>query len=280
MSIECKCCKYKTIYKTNFDKHLLTTKHKKNSEIIDDKPFTCKYCSQKYKYKQSLSKHVKYSCTKNKDEDLKELVRLLNDKLENKDKQLDHKDKLLENKDKQIEKLKGKLEININTNIVNNIHNNNFTLLSYTKTDTSHLTDNDYKMCIKKRNGCVVKMIEKLHFNPEKPENMNLYIPSMKDKYLMMYENGNWKLTNKKDAIEKIYEDKEGLIMCYMDTNNTRELKADFERYLELKEDDPDEKNQKSLYEEVNLMLYNNKHIVMKQSKSLTETTEQNEIFS
>ena len=104
MSFECKCCKYKTIYKTNFDKHLLTTKHKKNSEIVDDKPFTCKYCSQKYKYKQSLSKHIKYSCTKNKDEDLKELVRLLNDKLEYKDKQLEHKDKEIENKDKQIEK--------------------------------------------------------------------------------------------------------------------------------------------------------------------------------
>ena len=275
MSFECKCCKYKTIYKTNFDKHLLTTKHKKNSEIVDDKPFTCKYCSQKYKYKQSLSKHIKYSCTKNKDEDLKELVRLLNDKLEYKDKQLEHKDKEIENKDKQIEKLKGKLEININTT-VNNIQNNNFTLLSYTKTDTSHLTDNDYKMCIKKRNGCVVKMIEQLHFNPEKPENMNLYIPSMKDKYLMMYEDGNWKLTNKKDAIEKIYEDKEGLIMCYMDTNNPRGLKADFERYLHLKTNETSEKNQKSLYEEVNLMLYNNKHIVMKQSKSLTETNEEN----
>jgi hypothetical protein len=117
-------------------------------------------------------------------------------------------------------------------------------------------------------------MIEKLHFNPEKPENMNVYIPSMKDKYLMMYENGNWKLTNKKDAIEKIYEDKEGLIMCYMDTNNPRELKADFERYLHLKTNETAEKNQKSLYEEVNLMLYNNKHIVMKQSKSLTETNE------
>ena len=64
---------------------------------------------------------------------------------------------------------------------------------------------------------------------------MNLYIPSMKDKYLMMYEDGNWKLTYKKDAIEKIYEDKEDLIMCYMDTNNPRDLKPDIERYLELK---------------------------------------------
>jgi len=38
--------------------------------------------------------------------------------------------------------LKGKLEININTT-VNNIQNN-ITLLSYTQTDISHLTDHDY----------------------------------------------------------------------------------------------------------------------------------------
>lgn len=251
MTYECKCCKYKTIYKTNFDKHLLTKKHKTNSAIVDDKPFTCKYCSQKYKYKQSLSKHVKYSCTKNKDEDLKELVRLLNDK-----------DKLLENKDKQIEKLMGKLEINNSFNTTVNIQNIN--LLSYKQTDTSHLTDTDYKTCIKKRNGCVVKMIEKVHFDPKKPENMNVYISSMKNKYVMMYEDGNWKLINKKDAIEKIYDDKEELIMYYMNHNNPPELKADFERYLDLKEDETADKNQKSLYEEVKLMLYNNKHIVLK----------------
>ena len=264
MEYNCELCKYKTNHQTNYKKHLTSNKHKKNEEELKKKQFSCKYCGQMYHHKQSVNKHVKYSCTKNKDEDLKELVRLLNDKL-------DHKDKEIENKDKQIEKLKGKLEININTT-VNNIHN--YTLLSYTKTDTSHLTDNDYKMCIKKRNSCVVKMIEKLHFNPEKPENMNLYIPSMKDKYLMMYENGNWKLTNKKDAIEKIYEDKEDLIMCYMDTNNPRDLKPDIERYLELKTNETAEKNQKSLYEEVNLMLYNNKHIVMKQSKCLIEPNE------
>jgi hypothetical protein len=279
MEYNCELCKYKTNHQTNYKKHLMSNKHKRNEEESNKKQFSCKYCGQMYHHKQSVNKHIKYSCTKNKDEDLKELVRLLNDKLddkdkliENKDKQLDHKDKLLENKDKQIEKLKGKLEININTT-VNNIHNN-ITLLSYTKTDTSYLTDNDYKTCIKKRNGCVLKMIEKLHFNPEKPENMNLYIPSMKDKYLMMYEDGNWKLTNKKDAIEKIYEDKEDLIMCYMDTNNPRDLKPDIERYLELKTNETAEKNQKSLYEEVNLMLYNNKHIVMKQSKTLIETNE------
>jgi hypothetical protein len=261
MSFECKCCKYKTIYKTNFDKHLLTKKHKTNSAIVDDKPFTCKYCSQKYKYKQSLSKHVKYSCTKNKDEDLKELVRLLNNKLENQDKELKDQSKQIENKDKQIEKLKGKLEINnsFNTNTtINNIQN--ITLLSYTETDTSHLTDHDYKKCIETKNWCVVKMIEKVHFNPKKPENMNLYIPNIKDKYVMMYEDGNWKLNHTKDVIEKLYDENEELISEWVEIHpDENESKEAFERYLWIKTNDKDNKNIKSLHNHTKILLYNNR---------------------
>jgi hypothetical protein len=251
MEYNCELCKYKTNHQTNYKKHLTSNKHKRNEEELNKKQFSCKYCGQMYHHKQSVNKHIKYSCTKNKDEDLKELVRLLNDKLE-------HKDKLLEKKDKQIEKLKGKLEININTNIVNNIQN--ITLLSYKETDTSHLTDNDYKTCIKTINGCVVKMIEKVHFNPKKPENMNLYIPSMKDKYVMVYEDGNWNLIHKNDIIENLYDTKEELISGWVEIHpDDVQSKKAFDRYLEIKNTDNDEKNMKSLHDQTRVLLYNNR---------------------
>ena len=251
MEYNCELCKYKTNHQTNYKKHLTSNKHKKNEEELNKKPFSCKYCGQMYHHKQSVNKHIKYSCTKNKDEDLKELVRLLNDKLENKDKQI-------ETQNKQIEKLKGKLEININTNIVNNIQN--ITLLSYTETDISHLTDTDYITCIKTRNGCVVKMIEKVHFNPKKPENRNLFIPSMKDKYVMVYEAGNWKLNNTKDVIEKLYDEKEELISEWVEIHpDDNDSKKAFDRYLYLKTTDDDEKNKKSLHDQTKVLLYNNR---------------------
>ena len=43
------------------------------------KIFQCKYCDKIFKYSQGLSKHIKYTCKKNNDEDIKELVRLLNE---------------------------------------------------------------------------------------------------------------------------------------------------------------------------------------------------------
>ena len=96
MSFVCECCEYTTNLRANLSKHLLSNKHKKlvkvstelvkvrselvkvTPEIVKAKKIMCKYCEKEYKHKSSLSNHIKYRCTKNKDEDLKELVRLLN----------------------------------------------------------------------------------------------------------------------------------------------------------------------------------------------------------
>jgi len=51
-------------------------------------------------------------------------------------------------------------------------------------------------------------MIEKIHFNPSKPENMNIYISNKKDKYLIIYEDGNWNIKQENDEINSLYESK------------------------------------------------------------------------
>ena len=241
-------------------KHLETTKHKliksKSKVSLEEaksKPhvneYECKYCGQKYKHKQSVSKHIKYSCTKNKDEDLKELVRLLNAQMEQQ--QTDFQIQL-QTQAKQIEKLMGKLEITGSFNTTN--IQNNITLLSYRDTDVSHLTDEDYKKCIKKVNFCVKNMIECIHFNPLKPENMNIYISNMKDKYLMIYDGTNWNLANKRDELDKLYEDKEMLLEEWLETNQDPVLKEKFFKYINNKEKD-DCLNK--IKEEIKLMMYN-----------------------
>ena len=161
MEYKCECCNYVTNKKYNYDKHLLSNKHKLiegksvgvkskskvspkvaiNNPYLNEDNYSCKYCGQKYKHKQSVTKHIKYSCTKNKTEDLTELVRLLNLQLEQ---QKNDFQTQLQTQSKQIEKLMGKLEINGSFNNTVNI-TNNINLLNYKDTDTSHLTDEDYK---------------------------------------------------------------------------------------------------------------------------------------
>ncbi len=280
MEYNCECCKYTTIKRFNFDKHMNSKKHimleessKKLAKVsiplveisiplvevsipLEDTLYKCKYCEHSYRHKSSLSKHVKYTCTKNKDEDLKELVRLMNIQIEQQKQELQTQKqefiKKIETQSKQIEKLMGKLEISgsFNTTNIQNIN-----LLAYRETDVSHLTDQDYRSCIKKVNHCVKHMIEKVHFNPTKPENMNIYISNIKDKYIMVYDGMNWNLANKKDEIDRLYEEKEMMLEEWLDSNPEKELKDKFLKYLNNKESD---ECLNRIKDEIKLMLYNN----------------------
>ena len=272
----CKCCDFSTRLKSNYTNHLRSYKHiRKTTKDIPKPPLevpketisqqqvnieeekkqndiTCKYCNKTFKFKQSMYRHIKYTCNKNKDEDLKELVRLMNVQLEQQKQEIYLQKNQIETQSKQIEKLMGKLEINGSFNKTIN----NFNLLSYRETDTSHLTDQDYRFCIKKVNYCVKNMIEKVHFNPVKPENMNIYISNIKDKYIMVYDGHNWNLANKKDELDRLYEEKEMMLEEWLETNPEKELKEKFMKYLNNKEND---ECLNRIKEDIKLMLYNQK---------------------
>ena len=226
------------------------------SPMLAENIIKCKYCDQCYKHRSSLSKHIKYSCTKNKTEDLVELVRLLNLQLEQQKNDFETK---LQTQSKQIEKLMGKLEINgsFNTHNTNNTNNVNI-LLNYNETDVSHLTDADYKKCIRRVSRCVMGLIEKVHFNPNKPENMNMYISNIKDKYMMVYQNKKWTLTNK-EHLDRVYDDNETLIEQWVEENKDPEMEKFFKRYVNLKKDD---KTMQMVTDEIKLLMFNNKNLI------------------
>jgi ElaB/YqjD/DUF883 family membrane-anchored ribosome-binding protein/protein-arginine kinase activator protein McsA len=272
----CDLCKFYNVNRSKYDRHLETKKHtgnltgklkvsqkgpKSKSKVSMTDEHICKYCGKIYKHKQSVNNHIKYNCEKNKDEDLKELVRLLNLQIQQKDDKIKTLSHQMEKQQKQIDKLVDKLQVtHITNNTTNNIQNN-IKLLCYKDTDISHLTEKDYIGAIKKVTGCVKDMIEKIHFNPSKPENMNIYISNMKDKYLMVYEDDNWNIKNKVTEIDNLYETKEMLLEEWLDDEQHKypDLRQKFERYLNNKEND---ETMNMIKEEIKLMLYNKKKLL------------------
>ena len=284
----CEACEYITDHRASYDKHIHSKKHfiiSKNvpkhaiscqnvpnhaiscqnvpnhaiscQTVVPTLEFVCKYCGKSYKHKCSLNKHIRYNCDKNTDEDLKELVRLMNKKIEKQSREMELQRKQIESQNKHIEKLMSKLQMNNTVNSNNNINNtvNNIKILAYKDTDLSHLTDNDYAFCIKQVNFCVKSMIEKVHFNPNKHENMNIYISNLKDKYLMVYEDANWNIKTKKE-LDYLYEKNEMLLEEWLDEEQHKypELKEKFERYLENKEKD---ETLNMIKDEIKMMMYN-----------------------
>jgi len=244
---------------------------KKSSKNTQKEYYECKFCNKKLSSYKNLWRHLKTCKEKIKDEEerknLLDLINVLNKKLDEKDKQIEKRDRqfeeILNKKDKQIDELIKKAGINIGTqNIQQNIN-----ILAYKNTDISHLTDRDYLKCLKHSNFCIPHLIEKIHFNPKKPENHNIYISNLKNNYAMIYDGNKWNLKDRDDEINKLIDDKEMIIEQKLEEwieNGEKypDAMKKFSRYLEKREND---KVLNKVKNEIKLMLFNNRNFASKE---------------
>tara|TARA_B100001175_G_C19478006_1_gene625460 strand:+ start:211 stop:1140 length:930 start_codon:yes stop_codon:yes gene_type:complete len=154
----CDFCDYKSSNKKDFNKHLLTDKHKimtnddKKSQKIPLKEFACE-CGKKYKYRQGLSYHKKKCILLNECtslitiENKKEIIELKEDnkelKEDNKELKVMIKDLIKENakQQQQITELIPKIGNNNNNTINNNQKFNINVFLNEKCKDAINMTD-------------------------------------------------------------------------------------------------------------------------------------------
>ncbi len=220
----------------------------------------CKFCERSFSRKNNLARHLKTCKEKKKDdedrENLLNLVNMLNQQLKD---QRDEFKQELNKRDKQIDELIKKAGVNIGTqNIQQNIK-----ILAYKNTDLSHLTDQDYLQCLNRSNMVIPNLIKKIHFNPKKPENHNIYISNIRNKYIMVYDGNKWNLSNQNETIEDLIDTNEIVIEQKLEEwlengKEYPEIMKKFNRYLEKKEKD-DVINK--IKNEIKLILYNNRKV-------------------
>ena len=285
----CECCEFKTNHKSKYERHLETQKHIKcypnvtpmlpqcypnvtpmlpqcYPNVTPISPLElnicCKYCNKIFKHRSGLSRHIKYTCKKNNDEDMKELVRLLNEQNE----QNKLKDKEIETMKKQIDKLSNKLQFqqinnNMNSNNNNIVNFNNIQLLNYNETDYSHISNKTYYKCVKHCFHSVKSLIKEVHFNNKKPENKNIYISNIKNKYIMVYKDNKWQLVNRKEQLDDLYNYNEVMLEEWYDEYKDKypDMIKSFTKYLNNRDND---NVINKIKEEIILMLYNNRYIM------------------
>ena len=66
-------------------------------------------------------------------------------------------------------------------------------------------------------NYCVKMLVQKVHFCKNKPENMNIYISNIKDKYAIVYNDNQWQITNKKEQIDDLFDTNENILENWYD---------------------------------------------------------------
>ena len=255
------------------DKHILTqnntietTKNVGSHKITQNNTnfSICKYCDKEFSRTDSLTRHYKTCKDKKRTDEanfhMTELVKLLNDK----DEKISKYDLELEKKNKQIDELIKKAGIN-NSTITQNIQNN-IKLLAYDKTDISDLTEKDFIRCLNHNNMCVPHLVKRIHFNPKKPENHNVFISNLKSGHIMIYDGKQWNTFNRDEIVDDIFDDKHDILEQKIEewVNIGKDypiIYHKFKRYLEKINNDVVLKKVK---DEMKYILYNNRNIVKK----------------
>ena len=256
-------------------KHNIAQESHNIAQETHNKVIKCTHCDKIYTRNSSLLRHLQTCKEKKTEEDvqdsMKKLVILLNEQLNEKNNQLnDFKKELTKRdnelkkeimkRDKQIDELIKKAGISNSTiNVMNNIK-----LLSYSETDRSHLTDKDILKCLKHSNFCIPHLIEKIHFDKKKPENHNVYISNLKNKYVMIYDGSKWICNDREDQINSLIDDNEGIIEYKIEEwvengNKYPKMMKKFNRYVEIRDNNV---VINKIKDDIKLLLYNNRNMV------------------
>jgi len=237
----CLRCNYETYHKSVFKKHLLKKNtcpskfnetsiydilklhgfdeeaieyeitHNVNSNVnstVNSKSnnHSCKHCKKTFTTRQGKSIHIKKYCNIikiNKDQHVNDEIKILkenNDKLTLQVEQLINKMALLE--PKTINNISNKNKTNnINKGIVNNIVINN-----YGSENIDYITFNRFVKLLETPLSAISKLIELKHFNDKHPENHNIKITNIHDKFAKIYKDKKWLVSNKKDIIQDLVE--------------------------------------------------------------------------
>ena len=246
VNYECQRCGYQTINKSYFRKHLLRKNlcnskkedisrydlliinnfkeearmHKSNPESNPSghlkSHYNCRFCNKTYKYKQGRWKHEQKCQHSNNNKDL--IIEELKSNIE----------ELKKTVEQLITKIPQNNELKVNINKANRDINttNNVQINNYGAENIDYITDKVFRKLLQKPISAITRLIELKHFNPQHPENHNIRITNIHDKYAKIYQDKKWLIKHKKDVVEDLVEN------GY----------ADFEEFKDLNEDELAEK--------------------------------------
>jgi uncharacterized C2H2 Zn-finger protein len=248
----------------------------KPTKIIDKSDNYCNYCNKIFSHYNSLNRHIKNSCKIKKENDNKKqiifdtLIKDMNEIKEELNKQKEENNKLNQ-KILSLKKTKKIININNINNgaIVNGDINNteNIQLNAFGKENTDILNKIDMVKVLKKGFFSTVELTEQMHFNSNIPENQNIYISNMRDKFTTIFDGKNWILKSTEIVIDELYDNKKVIIEAnikdFTDSLLDTHQRA-LERWFETLDTD---KKIANIKEEFKLLLYNNKHIPLATKK-------------
>ena len=174
-----------------------------SNRVLVEKTFQCEFCDAKYAHQSALSRHLHKSC-KNRKGAIRERINAL----------------LLRNVVKDVakqvkEEIQATSQTNNNNveagdssvvNVVNGTHNNIIVINSYGNETLDHLTDAFKTQCIRRTDKGFVELLERIHFDPSKPENANVRATNIKQSVIQTHDGRQWNYQKKWKVLEDLVD--------------------------------------------------------------------------
>jgi hypothetical protein len=266
----CVICNIHFSKKANYDRHLLSQKHQKRKKS-SHKMFQCKTCSRYFTTKSNCDAHTKI-CLAICDTKIDNICLVdeiqMNSIIEKEQLQIQIQSQQLEITElrKQVTTLLDKITPCINTHNDNstnttNIETQNIIVVnSFGNENVEYLTDKIVcKLIHNAPFTCIPQLIEKIHFDPDHPENHNIKITNKKMNYAEIVRNNKWITANKKQVIDDVIQHSYNILdEKYGDNKETMSEKRQerFENFQN-KYETEDEELIRNIKNEVDLTLIN-----------------------
>ena len=183
----CKDCHCSFKRKTNYETHLTSNKHKNRVSKQNKPSFVCSICNKSFSHCSSLSRH-KTNCEGNQEKE-ETIVRKIDLAAE-----IQELHRMLEEiqKSRIEEIMKSENKVNVNC---------------FGDEDLDYITHNDILDCMNNMNVSIPVLLEKIHFDPEHPENNNVRIPNKKLPYTRFVNSrSQWEYNYKNNTIHSMIE--------------------------------------------------------------------------
>ena len=216
----CMRCEYETDRKSNFINHLSRKKICKPSNkdvtinymmrfynLNDSKKtkkiekYSCIGCNKKFSRKSNLERHwnscIKYNEYVN--DKYTDEIKKQNDLLINKVEEMLNKMNMME---EELKKIKDKPNISNNFNKIET----NIQINSFGNENFDYINDKVFIKLLSTPLSAIPKLIELKHFHPKHPENHNIKITNIHDKFAKIYKDNKWLISHKKDIIQELVD--------------------------------------------------------------------------
>jgi hypothetical protein len=201
----CETCVKSFSCERALNRHLASKGHLLR-ESKEKKTYSC-HCGKTFFQCAGLSRHKK-KCSVPKPslqaESLEEQMKKMREDFEREKEEMKAQISLLLDKQAGIHNSNNTNNTN-NTNIDTQNNTINIHINAFGNENTDYLDDKAILQCIDRVYKSIPAIIEKLHFNPQHPENHNIKITNKKLPYAsVMGNNQRWKTVDRKDAIDKM----------------------------------------------------------------------------